>query len=301
MEDFANDVFSHLENYYYGLVDVTPKIGLAIIAFLISWLIASKAQQIFGSKLKKKMHDPLLAIFISRLIKAVLLVIGVLIVLRIVGLTGIATSLLAGAGISAFVIGFALKDIGENFLAGILLAFKRPFKLGEIIESNGVKGKVIALNLRDTQILSSGKNIYLPNALLVKNPLVNYTREGFQAQAMVIGVEYGADYEKALEIISDALLKIEGILNDDRKSSSVYVSGVSVNSVDITIDYWIQTDSGISSDEIKSNTIIRTLQALGEEGFNIPANVVEIKKYEADIYKNGEHKKLRGPLQIDKY
>lgn len=301
MDDFGTDVLNHLKNYYYGIVNVTPKIGLAIVAFLIAWFIASKAQRIFGNRLKKRMHDPLLAVFISRLIKAVLLVIGGLIVLRIVGLTGIATSLLAGAGISAFVIGFALKDIGENFLAGILLAFKRPFALGEIIESNGVKGKVIALNLRDTQILSSGKNIYLPNALLVKNVLINYTREGFQAQNLTIGVEYGADYEKAIQIISDTLLQINGILNDNQKSSSVYVSGIALNSVNISIDYWIsRANTEISSDDIKSNMIIKTLQALHHAGFNIPANVVEIKKYENDVYKNDDLQQIGGLTSIDR-
>jgi len=298
MEEFINDISSHLKTYYNDLIDVTPKIGLAIVAFLISWFIASKAQQFMGNKLKKKMHDPLLAIFLSRLLKSVLLVIGVLIVLRIVGLTGIATSLLAGAGISAFVIGFALKDIGENFLAGILLAFKRPFNIGEIIESNGVKGKVVTLNLRDTQIISSGKNIYLPNALLIKNPLINYSREGFQAQQLVIGIEYGADYELAVNVISDALHDIEGVLKEE-KEASVYVSGIGVNSVQITIDYWIKT-GGISSDDIKSNMIIKTLKALTAAGFNIPTNVVEIKQYQPDVYTNGEYTKIGKPNLIEK-
>jgi small conductance mechanosensitive channel len=300
MEEFASDVFGHIEKYYYGLVDVTPKIGLAIVAILISWFIARKAQDISGRKLKKRMHDPLLAIFISRLIKAALIVLGLLLVLRIVGLTGIATSLLAGAGISAFVVGFALKDIGENFLAGILLAFKRPFHIGETIESNGIKGKVISLNLRDTQILSGDKDIYLPNALLVKNPLINYSKKGFQAQTLVVGIECGANYERALEVIGLTLAQIEGILNDENKKSSVYVSGISLNSVDVTINYWVKTNSPISSELIRSNIIIKTLQALKEEGFNIPANVIEIKKYESDIYKNGQSEKLDGPIKIAK-
>lgn len=277
MEDFFGDVGSHLESYYTGLVDITPKIGLAVLAFVISWFIASKVQVFAGSRLKKRMHDPLLANFISRLIKAVLIVIGILIVLRIVGLRDIFTSVLAGAGISAFVIGFALKDIGENFLAGILLAFKRPFAIGEIIETDKTKGTVVALNLRDTQIKSGGKDIYIPNALLVKNILINYTRDAFLSQELLFNVEYGADYDRALQIIADNLQKTEGILNETGKGISVLVSAMSNNSVTITAGYWVRTDSGISDGVIKSGVIIRTLQQLREEGFKIPTNIVELK------------------------
>jgi small-conductance mechanosensitive channel len=300
MDEFLQDVLKHLEHYYNALVNVTPKIGLAIIAFLISWFIASKAQTLFGNRLKKKMHDPLLALFLSRLIKSVVIVIGVLLVLRIIGLNGIATSLLAGAGISAFVIGFALKDIGENFLAGILLAFKRPFHIGETIESNGIKGKVISLNLRDTQILADDRNIYLPNALLIKSPLTNFTREGYQLQNVVIGVEYGADYQKAVDIVSATVPKIDGVVNDDKKTTAVFVSDISINAVNIKVVYWILTTPPVSGDVIKSNVIIHTLQALADEGFNIPSNVVELKKHEPDVYKNGHPLKLRGPVQIEK-
>ena len=63
--------------------------------------------------------------------------------MRILGLTGIAGSLLAGAGIGAFILGFAFKDLGENFLAGMMLAFKWPFDTGDLVEINGFKGPVL--------------------------------------------------------------------------------------------------------------------------------------------------------------
>ncbi|HEX9979741.1 MAG TPA: mechanosensitive ion channel family protein [Flavobacterium sp.] len=300
MNEFGQDVIDHVEKYYYNLIEVTPKIGLAVLAFLISWFIASRAQRFTGHKLKKRMHDPLLAVFISRLIKASLVIVGLFIVLRIVGLTGIASSLLAGAGISAFVIGFALKDIGENFLAGILLAFKRPFHIGEIIESEGLKGKVISLNLRDTQILSNGRNIYIPNSFLVNNPLTNYSRQNLLLQEIIVGVEYGADYERAIEIISEVINKTEGILNTDDQSSYVIVSGLSTNTVDIDIGYWVRTVGDISYSDIKSKVIINILKALEDEGFNLPANVVEIKKYENDVYKKKPNPQVDGPHAIEK-
>jgi len=266
MEEFLNDIIKYIENYYYTAVKVTPKLALAVVVFLISWFIASKVQRFSGNRLRKKMRDPLLANFIARLFKMILMIIGVLFVLRIIGLTGIAQTLLASAGISAFIIGFALKDIGENFLAGILLAFKRPFKIGDMVETNNVKGKVMALNLRDTQIMSDGKDIFIPNALLIKNPLINYNREGFLLQDLTLGLEYGSDYNRAIAIITDILCDISEVTNDKHTSSAV-VSGLNATAVQILIRYWVKTDLEISNGRTKSKVMIAVLEALKKEGF----------------------------------
>lgn len=270
MEEFFNDVYHHLESYYKGLVDVTPKIGLAVVAFVISWFIASRVQVFAGTRLKKRMHDPLLANFISRLIKSVLLIIGILVVLRIVGLRDIFASLLAGAGISAFVIGFALKDIGENFLAGILLAFKRPFAIGETIESNGVKGTVVSLNLRDTQIRSGDKDIYIPNALLVKNVLTNYASDIYLSQEILFNIEYGSDYSRATAIIAETIRKVSGVLDEAGKTVAVEVVDMTPNSVAVKAVYWVNTSAGIPEAKIKSEIIVSTLKALKDAGFTVP-------------------------------
>ncbi|MBS7229418.1 mechanosensitive ion channel family protein [Flavobacterium psychroterrae] len=266
MEEFLRDIFKHVEGYYYGLVDITPKILLAILVVLISWFIASRVKVFTDRRLQTKMHDPLLATFIANLVKAVLIVIGLLFMFRVIGLTGVAQSVLAGAGISAFVIGFALKDIGENFLAGILLAFKRPFSVGDIIESNGVKGKVVALNLRDTQIKSDSKNIYIPNALLIKNTLVNFNSEGYLLQDFTIGLEYGSDYRKAIEIITE-VMKTDNAVIDKGYSNSAVVAGITGTTVQVIIRYWVKTDKTVTDGKHRSEVVIKVAEALNENGF----------------------------------
>lgn len=266
MEDFFSDIINHLEGYYHSIVDLTPKLLLAVTVVLISWFIASRVKGFADSRLKIRMHDPLLATFIANLLKAVLIIIGFLFMFRVIGLTGVAQSILAGAGISAFIIGFALKDIGENFLAGILLAFKRPFSVGDIIETNGVKGKVKALNLRDTQITSASKDIYIPNALLIKNTLVNFNSEGYILQDFNLGIEFGSDYRKALNVITEELKNDTEIVDKDYFNSAV-VSGVTGNTIQINVRYWIKTELSIS--QHLSEIIIKVTEALKENGFTI--------------------------------
>ncbi len=267
MEQFIQDLIKNLESYYNKIVDVTPKFILAIVVIVIVWLIASRVRIFADNRLKRRMHDPLLATFIANLIKAVLLILGVFLMFRIIGLSTMATSLLAGAGISAFVIGFALKDIGENFLAGILLAFKRPFSVGDIIESNGVRGKVIALNLRDTQIKSDGKDIYIPNALLVKSTLINYNRGGFLLQEFTIGLEFGSDYRKAISLIKD-ILKADTTVTDGRENV-VVISGITGTAPQLNARYWVQTDDKMSNGKIRSEILIKVFDSLKDNGFVI--------------------------------
>lgn len=268
MGEFFRDIITHLESYYQGIVDITPKVLLAILIVLIAWFIAVRVKMFSDKRLKQRMHDPLLAAFIANLIKVVLIVIGFLFMFRVIGLTGVAQSVLAGAGISAFIIGFALKDIGENFLAGILLAFKRPFSVGDIIESNGVKGKVVALNLRDTQIKSDSKNIYIPNALLIKNTLINFNSEGYLLQDFTIGLEYGSDYKKAIQIITD-IIKTDDEIVDKGYSNSAVVSGITGSNVQIMIRYWVKTDLSISDGKHRSEVIINVTEALQAAGFAV--------------------------------
>lgn len=75
-----------------------------------------------------------------------------IIALNMAGFGGVASSLIAGAGIGAIIFGLAFEDVGENFLSGIILALKRPFEIGDIIEITGYKGRVRDLNLRVTQL-----------------------------------------------------------------------------------------------------------------------------------------------------
>jgi small-conductance mechanosensitive channel len=265
MEEFFSDLISNLESYYGKLVDLTPKILMALLVIVLVWFIAARVKMFADRRLKKRMHDPLLATFIANLLKALLIIAGIFLMFRIIGLTTIAGSMLAGAGIGAFVIGFALKDIGENFLAGILLAFKRPFTVGDIIESNGVKGKVMALNLRDTQIKSDGKDIFIPNALLIKNTLINFNRGGYLLQEFTVGLEYGSDYRRAIDLAKDVINQQDEIDNDGYENI-VVISGITATAPQLNVRYLVKTDSLITDGRIRSEVLIKVLDALHQNG-----------------------------------
>jgi small conductance mechanosensitive channel len=235
MKQFISDLKSEVINYYDNLVAITPKLIAAVLVLLFAWFLARQIRRISGRRLKRQMEDPLLADFLSTLIRFTVFITGLLIALKIVGFGGITTSILAGAGISAFIIGFALRDIGENFLAGILMAFKRPFRVGDFVETGAIKGKIIGLNLRDTQLKTSdGKDVYVPNAIIIKNPLINYTIDGFLRFDFVVGLPADSDYKFTMQSIEEAVLKVDGIIKIRRKPT-VNITGLSADKVDLPL------------------------------------------------------------------
>jgi small-conductance mechanosensitive channel len=251
-------------------------VGLLILIFFI--YLSRWIKRIVSNRLSKKTDDHLLTNFISASIKSLVMIFGLALLLRFLGLTGVVNSLLAGAGITAFIIGFALKDIGENFLAGILLAFKRPFKIGDMVEINGLSGKVRALNLRDTQVKTiDGKDVFIPNASIIKNPMINFTIDGYLSYSFIVGLDYGSDYEAALKLISDLIQSVPGVLDGDKKPT-VYVKELASSTLNVKITYWVNTYNRNQIDaKIHSRAIIKVLTGLEEKGFTLPGDIVEVK------------------------
>lgn len=255
--------------------------GISLGIIIVFFFLANILQKLLKRRLLKRMNDPLLANFISVVFRLIIILVGFMIVFRFVGLTGVVTGVLTGAGISAFIIGFALKDIGENFLSGIILAFKPPFRIGDFVDINGFRGQILSLNLRDTQIKTNdGKDVFIPNATIIKNPLINFTIDGFLRYDFIIGLDYGSDYKAAMELILNTVSKVPGVLSD-QKSPNVWVSDLVESTLNLQVTIWVDTfDRGILDVVVKSNAILEVLTALEKAGYNLPARIIELKNHQ---------------------
>lgn len=246
-------------------IAIAVVLGILILVFFI--YISKWIKNILSRRLNKTTKDPLLADFIAAGVRGIILIFGLTLLFRFLGLTGMVSGILAGAGITAFIIGFALKDIGENFLAGILLAFKRPFRVGDIVEINGMRGRVLALNLRDTQIKTQdGKDVFLPNATIIKNPLINFTIDGFLSYNFTVNLNHDSDYTKALFLIEETIKKVPGVLGGNKKPA-VNVAEMTASSLNVTVTYWVNTHNRSKPDpKVRSNAILAVLSELKNAG-----------------------------------
>lgn len=273
---------STFESYWDNILDKTPEITLGLVLLLFFIFIGVFIRRLIENRLKKKVQDRLLLVFIGRAVLLIFSIIGIVVFLKQVGLGSAAGGLLAGAGVSALILGFAFKDLGENFLAGFFLAFSRPFKSGDIIEINSLLGKVKEMTLRNTHIRTyDGRDIYIPNALLIKNPLTNYTKDGLMRHDFVIGIDYGEDVAKVTKSILETLNALPNIVQKDDLKPFVIINDFGTSTINLKIFFWINTFDFLGSLTVLKSSVLQTVvKKLKTEGVNLPADIIELKIYQ---------------------
>lgn len=276
------EVFS---DFYNNFSNKLPIILVALTVLIIGFLIAGGLKKLIQKKIKPRLKNTLSTDFISQVISFIIKLIIIVIVLNLLGFNNFTSQILTGAGIITVVIGFAFKDIGENFLAGVLLAFKSPFRLKDLIESGSVLGYVQELNLRETLVKTpDGKDVFIPNAQILKNPLINYTIDGFLRYEFIIGLDYNSNLAEGIKIISDSVAEINEVLNTKDKKTTVLIDELTASTVNFKILFWIDTFKSTSKtyhNRIRSTVIDKVVQNLLQKGFYLPSTIVEIKKYKA--------------------
>ena len=279
-QGFTTELLQSLTRYWHQFVLVLPRIAVAILVFGLVLFLASRISLLLQNRLSGKAHDPLFARFVARLVKFALLVGGVILFLHLLGLSGIAGGLLAGAGISAFIVGFAFKDIAENFLAGIILAFNRPFALDDTIKLKDYVGHVKELNFRTTHIKTfDEKDVFVPNAMIIKEPLVNLTRDGLLRIDFAVGIAYEDDIKSAIDLILQTV-NSNGEIRKDKPPFAV-MEEMATSTVNLRIFFWVDSDDykkGVLI--IKSHIMQSVKEALIAKGYTLPADIQELKLYD---------------------
>lgn len=207
-------------------IDFLPRLFIALfVAFLIYGI-----GKIIGAGLvkvlsKSSMPEAYYRYF-KKLITGIAVFIGFIVFLNLIGYSTFAASLLAGGGLTAVMLGFAFKDIGENFLAGFFLAFSRPFNQNDLIESGGITGRVQSIQLRYTHVRTAdGCDVFIPSAQLFTRPLHNFTLDGMRRGSFTIGVGYGNDFSAATELLLKSIKSVKGVLkktSSNRSNKSIY-------------------------------------------------------------------------------
>ncbi|HMQ67922.1 MAG TPA: mechanosensitive ion channel family protein [Ignavibacteria bacterium] len=272
-----SEFISMADSFWKKFSGLIPEIFISLVIFIITIILARKLAGLIKKRLISRIDDELLANFITRISKWIITLIGVGICLNILGLTQFAGGLMAGAGVSAVVLGFAFKDIGVNFLSGVILAFNRPFIIGDVIESDGISGTIMSLDLRTTKIKTfDGIEIYVPNSNILNNPLSNFNAGGLRRFEYIVGIDYDADVSKARYHILEVLKEFEDIMDDP--APFVIVNELGANSINLKVFYWVNTDKAKESLlVIKGNAIERSLSSLKAGNVNIPFDSMQVQ------------------------
>ncbi len=260
-------LFEKLDSWLDGLVQLVPNLIVALllvtIGYFISKFVGRVVNRIISSRDRKNLGEML-----GRLVKWTLLIsfiaIGVTIVLPSLS----PGDLIAGLGISSVAIGFAFKDILQNWLAGLLLLINQPFEIGDQISVNGLEGTVSKIETRATIIITyAGVKIVVPNSEIYTSALkVNTANELIRSQYDV-GIGYGDSIEDAVKILKDKVTSIEGV--DQSKEVQVLPWGLDASWVTLRVRWWTKSDKA-SVINIQSKVIQTIKQALDGARIDMP-------------------------------
>lgn len=205
------------------LVAATPLLVIAMaIVLLAAWIGRSLSRRM---RWMARVHsnNPYMEALLRRLVQGAITLVGILVALDLLGASSLVGAVLGSAGVIGLVLGFAFKDIAENYIAGILLSLRRPFAPGDHVVVDRVhEGKVVALTSRTTLLMTlDGNQVALPNALVFRSVVLNYTENPKRRFDFIVPLDPNASVGDALRLGLERLRGIKGVLEDPKPNALI--------------------------------------------------------------------------------
>ncbi|MEW4447928.1 mechanosensitive ion channel family protein [Qipengyuania sp. JC766] len=250
------------------LIRALPGLVIGLVILFVTWLVAKFAVRIVDKMTGRTEMRPSLRNLLETIVRLAIWIFGLMVAAIVVmpGLTP--ASLIAGLGIGAVAIGFAFQDIFENFLAGVLIMIREKMRIGDVIECEGIVGKVEHITLRETHVRKlSGEVTLVPNSMLFKNPVEILTDDPMRRHEVVAGVSYDTDLDHAADVIRKAVEGVEGVEVD--KGIDVFAQEFNASSVDFNVRWWAGSTPR-NMWESKDKVVRAIKRALDDAGIEIP-------------------------------
>jgi len=201
-----------MKAYELGLT-YAPRLALAILTLLIGLWIIKGITKVLEASMKRSKVDPTLIPFMGSLLSWIL---KVLLFISVASMIGIATtSFIAVLGAAGLAVGLALQGSLANFAGGVLIMIFKPYKVGDLVESQGHLGVVKEVQIFNTILLSpQSKRIIIPNGAMSNGSVTNYTVEGKIRVDLSVGVSYSADIDQTKAILMDVLVANDKVMQD---------------------------------------------------------------------------------------
>jgi small conductance mechanosensitive channel len=217
------------------LILYVPVIVKALVVLFIGLWIIKWIRKFFDRYAQKGEMDESLRKFLSRLIS---LGLKLVLIISVISMMGVATaSFIAILGAAGLAIGLSLQGSLANLAGGVLILLFKPFKVGDVIETQGYIGSVSAIEIFNTILITpDNKKIILPNGAVSNGPITNFSAEEMRRVDFVFGIGYDDDINKAKSVLQDMVSKDERILKEP--ASQIVVSELGDSSVNITVRVW---------------------------------------------------------------
>jgi small-conductance mechanosensitive channel len=257
-------VVEKLEHWCITFIAMLPNIVLAAIIFTAFVFAARFARRFLGKILSRATQHSSVSNLFAALAYMLILSIGLFTALSILQLNKAVSSLLAGAGIIGLALGFAFQDLTANFISGIFMVFKRPFEVGDILETNDCKGHVEEIQLRTTTIYTyDGLHVTIPNKDIFQKLFINHTKSDQRRIEFAFNIPHIQDLDKVLEKTRVTLENFSFLSKD---KIHVRYSEIGDTTVKLNIWFWVSQNGNPKYLDAKNQAILAIIQTYKQEG-----------------------------------
>lgn len=261
--------YAQLERTWMGFVAALPGIMLGLLIFLIFYVVSrgvALSVQRLSSRYRR--HQSL-GIVLGRLAQWLILLLGLLVTAVIVFPNFTPASLIEFLGIGSVAIGFAFRDILQNFLAGILLLLTEPFRIGDQIITGAYEGTVEDIQTRATTIRTyDGRRVVIPNADLFVGTVTVNTANSNRRLETLLGISYDTDIDIARRLVHQALKECDTVLDDPLPQ--VLLAELAPSAVNLRIRWWIQPPRRRDALDSQDEVLTAVKKKLAGHGIKLP-------------------------------
>ncbi len=263
--------------WYEISIKYIPNIVIAAL-ILVMFFYFAKSVKHAAKRVLPKIFESRSVIDLLETFSFVLInVFGLFAALEVLGLEKTVTSILAGAGVIGIALGFAFQEIASNFVSGVFISIKEPYKIGDIVEIDDFVGEVTGIELRTTHVTTfQGLEIHIPNKDMFTKPVTNYTSTPKRRIDLQVGVSYEDDLELVEEVTKNAIKGIPNLI--ENMDPEVFFHEFGDSSINLTVRVWIKYFNEKAYLESRHHAVILIKQSFDKHGITIPFPIRTIVK-----------------------
>ena len=272
--NYVATITKQVELMWVGFISVLPNLVLALVVVIFTWLLARGAVRIANRLIGRAQVRQDLKNLTALCVRIGIWIFGLLVAaaIAIPGFTP--AGMIAGLGVGALAIGFAFQDIFENFLAGVLIMLRDKMNIGDLIEVEGVVGKVEKITLRETHVRQlSNELTIMPNSMIFKNSVKILTDATIRRDELMVGVAYDTDLDAAEAAIRRAFERdIPGIVAD--RPVGVFAREFGGSSIDWLVQWWSESSAPRDMRDVRTAVMKSIKTEFDAQGIDIPFPIV---------------------------
>ena len=250
--DVVGSLIDQVESYGDAFVRSLPSIIAAIIVLVVAWIAVRVLRRVIKKAMTAANLRKALVRLAQTLISVVVWMLAILISMSMIFPSVDPGSVLTALGVGGIAVGFAFKDIFENFMAGAMIMLRKPMRIGDFIECQEVEGKIEEIHIRDTYVRQTdGQLILVPNSVLYKNPVFIRTERNIRRFEITAGVGYDVDVDAARDVIREAVEDCGAAESDP--PVQVQAKEFNSSSVDFQVRWWARSEP---ADFYKSRDVV---------------------------------------------